>query len=306
MSVMAYNKADFLAGIAAGRNMQSWPVLEDSPLPLIFACNGGEFYCTISGSYLVIDYGDGYVDRQSEDVPQITNRVLYHRYSDGLYTASITGTITKIWFGYQPAGPIVYNTALKAMLTPLPASVSTAVGIFYDCRSLESVPENLFALLPTSTSFNSTFYGTTALKQVPEKLFARQVDATDFYRCFYWTGLEHVPGGLFKNNIHALDFEECFYGSGILTVGDGLFYHNLEATNFESCFMGCSNWVSGGKDMFQAGGSASDFIYFMFNCQTFEDYVPELWLMYPNAGHYRCFSGVSNAANRPSIPREWR
>ena len=57
--------------------------------------------------------------------------------------------------------------------------------IFYECTSLQSIPESLFAHNPNVTNFTYAFYGCSALTTIPENLFANCPKVTDFSYAFY-------------------------------------------------------------------------------------------------------------------------
>lgn len=304
---MSYNKADFLAGVAAGRAMASWPLMEQEFPFIHLICKSGDFYMTISGKNIVISWGDGSTLVPATPGLEINDYQIYHHYDTGTYECIISGDLTRIWFNASGSPTeTLYNRALKEVLSPLPRTLTTAAGMFFNCRSLDYVTPNAFAFLHNVESFSAVFYGTPDLKSISEDIFARNVNAEDFTRCFYGSGLETIPGDLFRHNVKAENFYECFYNSRHTSVGSGLFYYNLLASNFEGCFRNCTSWVSGGANMFQSGGSVTSVEEFMSGCRYFTDDVPELWNLYPNASHYHAFFSCTRAANRSQIPSGWR
>ena len=98
-------------------------------------------------------------------------------------------------------------------------NVTTFEGTFWTCESLTSIPENLFANCPNATTFTRTFSDCIKLKSIPENLFVNCLNVTDFIGTFYGcTGLtgepiklwERVPNGSENNYIGTPDGLGCY------------------------------------------------------------------------------------------------
>ena len=69
---------------------------------------------------------------------------------------------------------------------PLPFMDKTYFNnYFFNCKSLISIPENLFINNPQITSFYFCFYGCKSLTSIPVALFNNNTKVTDFSYCFY-------------------------------------------------------------------------------------------------------------------------
>ena len=126
---------------------------------------------------------------------------------------------------------------------PLPSMGETDFSnYFYQCRSLVSIPENLFINNPQITDFSDCFYYCTSLTSIPQGLFDNNPEVTRFMDCFsYCRYLTSIPQGLFDNNPEVTRFRNCFYYCDSLTsIPQGLFDNNLNAYDFGSCFNGCN------------------------------------------------------------------
>ena len=130
---------------------------------------------------------------------------------------------------------------------PLPFMDSASfTHYFYNCRSLVSIPENLFINNPQITIFYSCFYNCTSLTSIPQGLFDNNPNVTDFSNCFQrCTSLTSIPVGLFDNNPNVTSFRSCFESCSALTsIPQGLFDNNPNVTNFSYCFESCSALTS--------------------------------------------------------------
>ena len=127
---------------------------------------------------------------------------------------------------------------------PLPFMDNFSFSSYFEnCRSLVSIPENLFINNPQITVFHRCFYDCQSLISIPAGLFDNNPNVTDFSYCFYYcTSLESIPVGLFDNNPNVTDFSRCFYDCSFLTsIPKGLFNNNPNVTSFNYCFYGCRN-----------------------------------------------------------------
>ena len=101
---------------------------------------------------------------------------------------------------------------------------------FSSCRTLTSIPENLFANCPEVTNFSNAFYGCWALKSIPKNLFDNNRKVTTFsstsFSCGSLTG--ESPYTMVKGKkVHL--YERKNYPE-----------HFTVPTSFSSCFYGCA------------------------------------------------------------------
>ena len=145
---------------------------------------------------------------------------------------------------------------------PLPFMGNTNFSnYFLACRSLVSIPENLFINNPQITSFDSCFNSCDSLTSIPQGLFDNNPNVTDFRSCFWnCNSLTSIPQGLFDNNPNVTDFGYCFFSLTALTsIPEGLFNNNLNATYFNFCFFRCTSLTSIPLGLFNNNLNATDF-----------------------------------------------
>ena len=222
---MAYDRDSFLAGIAVGRNMQSWPEMQGI---------GGNFFAftirtaTASFTYQfgisfagTVYWGDGSSEEYAYNV--FRDRIS-HVYADaGVYQVLIIGNFQSIQLGSSsgttPPTPVSSAIRLISIDTPFPQlfrqdgtpiqSVSLN-NCFNNCQRLARIPKNLFANYKSAnmviTGLYGMFYLCTDLVEIPEKLFdgfeftSSFTDSTSpvnmFSTCF---SLTELPEDIFSN-----------------------------------------------------------------------------------------------------------
>ena len=238
---MGYDRDSFLAGVAAGRNMESWPAFEGSGETLMLLCGQGVLRLTLSYvDGLFIDWGDG----TSTTLTGSRSRYQTHEtYStDGDYYVTIIGNLKDIAFYWKYSSGSIFNrnsTALRAVLTPLPSTMSeiTDCSLMFQYSAVKHVHPGLFSKLPNVTDFSGLFT-MAPLKEIPETLFKWCTLARDFAYCFRGNGvLTEIPEKLFEHNPLAEDFSYCFSTcSEIANIPENLFANNPAATDFSYCF----------------------------------------------------------------------
>lgn len=121
--------------------------------------------------------------------------------------------------GYSFGG----STNLSNIASPRVNTFKKVVSVgfceaFYDCKSLSSIPEDLFANCPNVTSFASTFAGCSSLSSIPEDLFASCPNVTSFASTFeLCTSLSSIPEDLFADCPNVTSFVSTFVGCNGLT-----------------------------------------------------------------------------------------
>lgn len=283
---MGYDRDSFLAGVAAGRNMESWPAFEGSDYLEVFsftidtrlgASTTDQFVlsCSPSDDGIIIDWGD---DSTPEFVPRTGAGGKLHDYSvPGIYTINIHGllrspipfTNRSVYIEGQLYFLDSYRHCLLSVNTPYQLDDTegeTTLNLdffFRFCTNLQQVCGKLFSGTDTkhrSVQMQSMFYGCSSLLSVPSDLFE---------------GLPTMPYNDY--GIRQI-FQQC---SALRTVPSGLF----DSATFADC-----------------GNVDNAF----FLCSAITSPVPELWISHPNASHYRCFFGCGNAANYNDIPDDWK
>ena len=130
---------------------------------------------------------------------------------------------------------------------PLPFMDNTDFSRYFSrCRSLVSIPENLFINHPQITTFFRCFDRCTSLTSIPQGLFDNNTNVTSFSYCFQnCTSLTSIPAGLFDNNTNVTSFSNCFQNCTSLTsIPENLFINNPQITSFYGCFYNCTSLTS--------------------------------------------------------------
>ena len=164
---------------------------------------------------------------------------------------------------------------------------------FSYCRSLTSIPENLFANNTAVTGFSYCFSDCEGLTSIPENLFANNTAVTDFTHCFSdCSGLTSIPETLFSTNTAVTSFGYCFSGCSSLTsIPENLFANNTAVTNFSDCFYGCTSLTGNvpvdndGTPIYNRSSGKSDYAHVtsyndcFYNCTGLTDYnsIPSDW-----------------------------
>ena len=134
-------------------------------------------------------------------------------------------------------------------LSPL-VSAENCMGMFYECKSLSTIPDGLFAGLSNVTNFNRVF-DSSGITNLPEDTFsgcgsAKHFDYA-FQNCTYLTG--PIPENLFfacrdSNNTVGIESFFCLF-SGCANLGGtippGLFKECRKAWDFRRIFINCSS-----------------------------------------------------------------
>lgn len=236
---------------------------------LILLCGRGVLRLALSyEDGLIIDWGDGTTTTREGTNTRYQTSKTYS--TDGDYYVTIIGNLKDIAFywKYSSGSWTTRNTtALKAVLTPLPKTMSdvTTCNQMFVYSSVQSVHPGLFSKMPNVTEFRGLFT-MAPLKEIPETLFKWCPLATDFNACFRQTSVETIPEKLFENNPMAEDFGLCFESCAQLTdVPGDLFANNPDAKSFYQCFQHTNKLVSVPGNLFTNNVVAEDFSYCFAN-----------------------------------------
>lgn len=222
---MPYDRDSFLAGIAVGRNLQSWPEMHGFgigffafTIQTVSASFTYQFGITFGGT---IDWGDG--TAEDYDYNNFRDRINHVYANAGVYQVKIIGHIYDVRlgsYGTTPATPIASANRLISVDTPFPrlsspygeATYANLESCFAYCANLKAIPKNLFANYKaqglTIRGMQRMFYFCTHLKTIPQRLFKDltfellSYDYTQpvsmFYRC---SAIEEFPSDLFDNPV---------------------------------------------------------------------------------------------------------
>lgn len=297
MNNMAYDKLSFLSGVAAGRNMASFPAMEGEPSTSFFIDTHYNLEDGLTyGFRLSVDYfGDGAIiewgDGTSESVT--VTGIQQHTYSvGGVYQITIKGTFTGISFtNWTTSTKKSRPECLIAINNPFNFDGNGAGGfgaydMFRGCTHLIRLPSRLFYKCNTFYSrsgIGQMFYGCSSLKTLPKNLFdgllelpyAGSPSQNDNSIFKYCTALESVPADLFDyDDCYLEDPEDMFYGCiALKAVPERLFSRCTRVRTFKYCFLGCASLENVGDAVFDG----------CFNCTTFQG----------------CFSGCSSLRHIP-------
>ena len=259
---MPYDKMSFLAGIAAGRNMRSWPTMEYGTNVFCFTLLVSEstfnryvFTATFSGT---IYWGD-----RTSETGSWTGRI-EHTYSiEGLIQVMLVGDLTDICFslGYFS----IINDMLISIDSPLPPIPQsyprpiqrTLQNHFFGCRNLISIPDGYFDKwfeddLVIIDSENLFAY--CEMASLPDHIFdkIKLASGVRLLDMFSHSAIAELPDDLFSSeefrkvsNIAGM-FDGC---DNLYSLSNNLFANFSGATNAAALFRDCSRLSSVSSDL---------------------------------------------------------
>jgi hypothetical protein len=182
---------------------------------------------------ITVDWGNGLIETFT------TTGIKTRTYATiGSYTVKIRGS-------FSANGNIRLGTSTEeksrvwsTSIIPTIPGLTSFSYTFFECASLESIPEGLFANNTAVTSFDNTFLFCTSLTSIPPNLFANNTAATNFNNTFAsCTSLTSIPSDLFNNNVIATNFSGTFDSCNyLINVPANLFANNIAATDFSNVF----------------------------------------------------------------------
>lgn len=293
MTDMPYDEASFLAGVAAGRNMRSWPRLLDEAKTEIFMF---DVDCTISRRLSIsvcrftglILWGDGTTTEYNHSVGVV------HTYENtGVYRVQMIGELTLIIFGNASATGAVQIRSAFVPLPRIPDGASlTVTSNFRNCNRLIYITGSYYRTYAKQgvqlNSLDHAFYGCSALTSVPSGLY---------------DGIGVLP----FNDEYSLEgmFQSC---TSLIAVRGPIFSSASagDFTNADLMFNNCPSLVSFPQNFFERMTGIESFVGCFGGCVNLESPVPELWITHPNANGRYCFTDCTKAPNYADIPPEWR
>lgn len=342
---MAYDKLSFLSGVAAGRNMESWPAFEGGGLLDIFAyeveIDGTDRGYTSYSWQVAFAHGGQILwgDGTQDTITPTSNLNWYsHIYNEtGIYTVIIIGGS---YFAYAP------GDFIKRVLTPLPNATAYVYRMFDGCTYLETIPDGFLKHVSCGTDYYHFMHNCYRLKSIPEDLFQYH-SPTSLVEAFmgagelnYYSGTEEpialpplllsgctqlynavgafsgyfgdIPTG-FMNDCESLEAAggEWSFPTGMFaysrgeTIPDGLLDNCQNLRNAEGMFEWMQNLKSIPSTLFD-NCPIESFRGCFSRCSNVEGNVPELWITHPNADGTGCYNGCVKAANYADIPDDWK
>ena len=274
----------------------------------------------IKGSNISVDWGDGMKESFANEYQDtnFNNNVKFITHtpmSEGRHISEIRGTDLEVRFGDNRPGHVFGATALTKVLSPLPRCTSDLLPyLFYGCKNLESVTEDLFKNCKNATGALHAFMATSKLKNIPEKLFDYTPKLKSAIWTFYESGLESVPGKLFSKCEEMNNATGCFsYCDSLKTTGDG-FLSKQKMIVMHGIFRGCSSLSKVGEDFFENADPFSSENAWGFNgvfsgCTELTQ-APNFYAKFPTLTDTqrtgRCYYKCEKLPFYSSLPNRWR
>lgn len=292
---MPYDRDSFLAGVAVGRNMKSWPDLRSDGkgiFALTVRINTSSEQTSIFSISTVyhsvdIDWGDdtsGHYESSSSPIN--------HRYqSNGIYHIVMSGDL--VGFRCNVSHTLIsIDTPLPPISKEVPRPIYIDAGeMIADCYYLESIPSGIFSNYEGDevyiTAIDYFARQCTALKAIPSNLFRGTNFKLDpsgsvrgnttldgmFMQC---SSLKTVPHDLFEGESFGY-FTSCvnlFYVSGMVIIPEGLFDSLVNVTDCRFIFRESESLRVIPPDLFKYMESAERFNGCFEGCTSLE-YAPD-------------------------------
>lgn len=302
---MPFDKVSFLSGVAAGRNMESWPAFvpaEEGALIITIYVGPPEPGTGIQDHYgailisgfgssntipsvpnwsttdpvsFIAFWGDGTSTEYSMTLSQSTYGISHHYDEYGEYRVAIYGlpSGTSLGNGLGVPSPIVEIKQLPGTLDP------PALTDFY---RLETVTGNIFkwyrdnsaGYVIDSTKFIEVFRSCSALTHIPGNVFDGISFSSGAFNLNYFfaecDNLESVDSGILSNLAFtsATSADSMFRDNPNLTsVPSDIFLRLENVTNFSSCFR--SSGISEiPRNIFQYTPLGSNFSFCFALCES--------------------------------------
>lgn len=335
---MVYDKPSFLAGLAAGRNMESWPAMKgENVFKVTVQVEAGVFYSPWMAFDGEIFWGDG----TSSRVNNIPSNYEYnneffrwrttHTYGEaGVYQITWVGKLLD-WSIRRSSTDLAYSDYLISIDTPFPRSMEARTllaTICYGCRALISLPPKLFKNCPNLKQLNGFCTRCSSLQKIPEKLFWGCRNVISVSGFFMSCDLDEVPSDLFAqmtavenasgmisynrriteipqgliDPLEELQTSFTFNSTGISKIPEGFFANQPQLENFDYlCSESSLNEIP--EDIFFYARGANSFAY-AFSGTMITKIPTGLFNRVFRAESFRgCFQGCRLLTG--SVPKLW-
>lgn len=283
-----------------------------------------EYYQTVEfgvqGTELNVDWGDGTSEylgdkhREANLYSEDGNGYLKHTAESRRYIATITGNIVNMKFGTMP-GIKHYADGILRVLSPLPATCNKFYSsicnfLFYKCLNLQSVPENLFELVPDIESMAFTFCDTN-LYSYPDTMFDYLPNLKKVDSVFGGSTIENVSGKMFSKCTKLKEASSLFSDCEKLTNVEQGFLSTQKLNYFIDNFSRCKNLVKVGSDFLQnvdIKNAERGFETEFFNCTNLRE-APNYYERYPNLESRKaqdCYYNCKRLSFYSSLPNDWK
>lgn len=123
----------------------------------------------------------------------------------------------------DPSEPLVVDTLIDPVVkVKFKKGITSLLNCFQRCRSLTSIPGDLFSDNPEIGSFYQCFQNCTGLTFIPEDLFRYNTKVNSFNGC----ELTSIPKDLFRYNPEVTEFRYCFStNNGLTSIPEDLFMY---------------------------------------------------------------------------------
>lgn len=167
----------------------------------------------------------------------------------------------------DPSEPLVVDTLIDPVVkVKFKKGITSLLNCFQRCRSLTSIPGDLFSDNPEIGSFYQCFQNCTGLTFIPEDLFRYNTEIGSFSNCFEGCELTSIPKNLFRYNTKVNSFSGCFNGCELTSIPKDLFRYNPEVTEFRYCFSTNNGLTSIPEDLFMYNPKVTSFTYCFYGC----------------------------------------
>ena len=307
---MAYDKLSFLSGVAAGRNMESWPAFEP--------VNTGHFSFVIDTSLggsteysfrvgrlspIIISWGDG----TTSTITQGSGSPSHTYDNHGVYLIVVIGYVTGVSFNAgSTAAEKMAAESLILVETPIEADPNASgqgklisfESMFKGCINLVEVPDSMLTSFYDNGyhiySTKSMFEECRSLRRIPSDLFSGCIFDEDMHihdpvidRMFYnCKSLKSISPRVFGSEFSKIkSVDSLFRGSGLRTVPTGVFSSFDHCGDFTSCFANCEQLRDTGSSLFQGNPYPTSFGAMFKNCPNLSSIGDNLFNQ-QNSGYF--------------------
>jgi hypothetical protein len=333
-----YDTESFLAGVAVGRNMESWPAMQGiSVFKFTVQVSAGLF----QGPWVVFDGTISWGDGRSDDFDNIPanytenesyrNQISHSYAAAGTYQIEMVGRLLD-WSTTRSSAILSGNSYLISIDTPFPRSMEhktylTACCYYssalvklpakpfrhlhqlqriyrfcYRCSSLQALPPRLFEGCKSLTDVRQAFMNCD-IRSVPADLFAGSpAIETAAGVMSYNSHLTEIPAGLL-DPLQNLKTAPGFNSLGITTLPEYLFVNCPDIDTFDNLCYSSTSFREIPADLFSYNPGATSF-QGAFGRTAIEEIPADLFDDCPLASNFRqCFADCTSLTG--AVPELW-